>query len=138
MPPTDQTPASTIRHLSRLLAALSEHTDWELRIKQSKLNELGGEGGDRALFESFDSQTREVVLTFRPKSLATYLIEEPPSATIQPNPTASAPSLASSGPRLPWSDAQLAKLEARLAKERYLRTIKQPPQPSSNPLDGNL
>ena len=85
MPPTDNTPAGVVRHLTRLLAALASKQGNELRIKQSVLDQVAGEGDRRALFESYDPKTEELVLTFRAKSLATYLIEDTQSWAPSPS-----------------------------------------------------
>jgi len=143
MPPVDQTPQSVIRYLTRLLCALADHSPkGELRIKQSHLNELAGEGSERALFETFDAKSREVVLQFRPKSLATYLIEEPqcPSTpqTIPMSQTTIPPTLPKATVKPPLTDEQLARAENQIHRLKVARAIKNQRAQSSNPLEGIL
>ena len=148
MPPPDNTPQAVIRHLTRVLSAVAYTSpDNEVRVKKSLLDQLAGEGATRALFEDFDSKTDEVVLRFRPKSLATYLIEETPcptstrvpSTSDQPSPSIkSANSLTSVQGRLPLTDEQLVRAENLLAKEHHLRAIRQEQQRSSSQSEGTL
>lgn len=128
MPPADSSPEATIRYLTRLLSAIALRTrNQELRIPQALLSQLAGEGHARALFEDYDSKTEEVVLRFRSKSLATYLVEEPIACpTTAPLATTSTPGKS----RLPLTDQQLSQVEQRIRKEQLLREIKRDQQES--------
>lgn len=131
MPPTDQTPQATILYLSRLLAALAMRSPKkEIRITQSTLDEIAGAEGKRALFEDYDEKTDEIVLRFRQKSVATYLVEGVPASTAQPI-TTNTPSTQKNS-RIPLTDDQIANLERKLAREKQYRAIKREPQQSFN------
>jgi len=166
MPPPDQSPAATIRYLTRLLAAIAlQHPDSTIRIPQGHLDRIVGESAgkeSRLLFEDYDDNAKEVVLRFRQQSLATYMIEDPrPSQQPTQSPTATPTETASStvpppspthsnspgrstvNPMNPLplalSDSQLAKAEQIAHQERVRRQLQRERQSrSSSGLEGIL
>lgn len=135
MPPLDNVLVlqTKILYLSRLLAVIAKQfPDNEIRIHKSLLDEVAGSDGKRALFEDFDEKNEQVVLTYRAKSIATYLVEGVPASTTQP---VTMPQMTPSPgihSRMPLTDEQIASLQQKLARESQYRAIKREPQPSSN------
>lgn len=128
MPPTEPTAQATILYLSRLLSAVAMRSPKkEIRIAQHLLDEISGAEGKRALFEDYDEKTDEVVLTFRQKSVATYLVEGVSVSTTQPIPAT--PPSTQNHTRMPLTDDQITNLEKKIAREKAYRAIKrEPPQ----------
>ena len=129
MPPTDQNPVSVIRHLTRLLSAVAHSSSGQIRIPQTTMDMIVGGGDPKALFESYDYAKAEIVLEFRPKSLATYLVEEPKQC--QPETTSGTQSSVTShsdlpnsekpGVARPLSDDQLASAERMMNRIKAAR-----------------
>jgi hypothetical protein len=162
MPPPDTSSAATIRYLTRLLAAVCmTQPEDTLRIKQGFIDRVKGESSDpssRLLFEDYDDNTKEVVLRFRPSSLATYSIAEvqssqpaAPDLTPSPQPTTSSPTSSSAVQQpgrsmtnplhptpLALSDEQLARAEIAARQERFRRAVVAKQSRSGSPLDGIL
>lgn len=155
MPPSDSSPQSRERYFLRLLAALAQSNNGELRIKQSDVDKVAGAGARQALFEDFDSRRQEIVLRFGSKLSAVYPFdgdgvaqtscpapiahpqasqepEIPPPFTLTPSPLKS---------RKPLSDLELRNLEvkgtrlAMAAKLKREMQERQRRQNSSDPLD---
>lgn len=132
MPPSDNSPQATILYLSRLIAAIAmQFPDNEIRLHKTLLDEIAGSDGKRALFEDFDEKTEQIVLTYRPKSCATYLVEGVSASTTQPTTTPT--STGQTRSRMPLTDEQIANLQRKLARETQYRAIKNEPPQSFSP-----
>ena len=75
MPPSDTTPQSTIRYLTRILAALAKSHGGELRVKRRLLRQVEDETSRQVLLEDLDSKKDEIVLRFGSKHSAIYPVE---------------------------------------------------------------
>src|ERR1039457_6456547 len=78
MPPTDTAPASVIRYLTRLLAALAVQAGGELRIPLKAVRMVASEDNRQALLEDTNIETDELVLRFGSKLSAVYPVDHEP------------------------------------------------------------
>lgn len=152
MPPADQSPQSTIRYLTQIIAVLARKAGGSLRIKQSALRKIREESF--RLVEDFDDRNDEIVLRFDAKHLWIMAIEaeacqpsapksvplpaalpaRPASATVplplQLPPKPNGQTLPQTGSFLPYTDEQLARAERRILQEKMLRSIRKERSPT--------
>lgn len=144
MPPSDTSPQSTIRYLTRILAALAKGAGGELRIKRKMLRQVEDETSRQVLLEDLDSKKDEIVLRFGSKHSAIYPVEAETSnqslQTAQPARTQAPPpqpspqvprDVKSPQSALPFTEEQLARAERVIAKQKTLLAIRRekPPAP---------
>jgi hypothetical protein len=144
MPPSDTSPQSTIRYLTRILAALAKGAGGELRIKRKLLRQVEDETSRQVLLEDLDSKKDEIVLRFGSKNSAIYPVESeqsreslatnrsPASAPLaQPQPPLPPKSPTSPQSALPFTDEQLARAETKIRQMRNINQIRRERPPAS-------
>lgn len=141
MPPSDATPQSTIRYLTRILAALAKSHGGELRVKRRLLRQVEDETSRQVLLEDLDSKKDEIVLRFGSKHSAIYPVEAESSnqssqaKTSQPSPQPAAiaqprnPAAPQSA--LPFTDEQLTRAERKIAQMKTLSALSRERRPQT-------
>lgn len=130
MPPPDNSPASVVRYLTRLLAALTVQSGGELHIPLRAIRAIELESSRQMLSEDTDVKKDELVLRFGTKHSAVYPVEGECKTQPTPVQNASTASIQPTGQtaptvRPPLSPSEEAKLELALRAKRMKRRIVQ-------------